>query len=132
LQIKKISDFQEIGKNIFCMVLKGGLFLYEQILILQTKKGLVIITGCAHPGIIHIIEEAQTKLKTPVYFVMGGFHLFRKKSCFINEIVRTFRSLSVKQVAPCHCSGEATLNKFKEIYCHDFYSIGTGSVLKIS
>ncbi len=132
LQVQKISDFQEVGKNVFSMVLKGGIFLHEQALILRMEKGLVIITGCAHPGIIEILEAAQKRLNAPLYFVLGGFHLFRKDRHFIEKIVTKFQTLQVKKAAPCHCSGEPTIAQFQEAYQDDFYKIGTGSTLTIS
>lgn len=132
LQVQKISDFQKVGKNVFSMVLKGGIFLYEQALIFQMEKGLAIITGCAHPGIIKILEAAQEKLNAPLYFVLGGFHLFRKDRHSIEKIVTKFQTLQVKKAAPCHCSGGPTIGQFQEAYQQDFYKVGTGSILTIS
>lgn len=131
LQIQKVSDFQEIEKNAFTMVLKGGFFLYEQFLILRSEKGLIIITGCAHPGIIRILEAAQKKLQAPIYLVLGGFHLFRKNCSIIEEIVDTFQALHVAKAAPCHCSGEKTIKKFQDAYQQNFFKLGTGSVLTL-
>lgn len=125
------SDFQQIDDGIFSMVLKAGFFLYEQILIVQTEKGLLIVTGCAHPGITHILEAAKAKLNAPIYYVLGGFHLFRKSSSFTKKIVDQFIDLGVKKVAPCHCSGKQTIEQFKEAYEQNFHRVGTGSVLKI-
>jgi 7,8-dihydropterin-6-yl-methyl-4-(beta-D-ribofuranosyl)aminobenzene 5'-phosphate synthase len=132
LQIQKVLDFQEIDKNLFSMVLKGGIFLYEQSLILQTEKGLIIVTGCAHPGIIKILESAQKRLKAPLYLILGGFHLFRKSSHFIEKTLNKFQDLGVKKVAPCHCSGELTIRRFQEVYKDNFYKIGTGSRLSLT
>ncbi len=132
LQIHKVSDFQEIEQNVFSMVLKGGVFLHEQSLILQTEKGLIVITGCAHPGITKILESAQKRLKAPLYLALGGFHLFRKSSHAIEEIVHQFQSLGVNRVAPCHCSGEVAIRKFQEAYQQGFYKVGTGLVLTLS
>lgn len=132
LQLQKVEDFVEIDENIFSMVLKGGLFLYEQFLILQTQKGLVIITGCAHPGIITIIKAAQKKMKKTIYFVLGGFHLFNKNAQFTKQIVSEFESLQVEKVAPCHCSGEKTIKQFQEVYKDCFYKVGAGTVLSFN
>lgn len=125
------SDFQQIDEGIFTMVLKGGLFLYEQVLILRTENGLVIVTGCAHPGITHILEAARAKLNAPIHFVLGGFHLFRKTSSFTGKIVNQFKAMGVKKVAPCHCSGKQTIEQFKEAYSQDFYRVSAGTVLKV-
>lgn len=131
LQTQKVSDFQEIEKNVFSLVLKGGFFLYEQSLVLKTENGLVVITGCAHPGIINILETAQKKFNAPIYLVLGGFHLFRKNCRFVENVVNKFQALGIKKVAPCHCSGKLTIGRFQEAYQEDFYKIGTGTVLTI-
>ena len=47
----------------------------EQSLIVKTSRGIVIITGCAHPGIVTIIREARKIAGEKVYLVVGGFHL---------------------------------------------------------
>ena len=131
LQIQKVVSFQEIDKNVFVMPLKGGIFLHEQSLIVQIEKGLIVMTGCAHPGITNIIKSAQKKLKAPIHLVLGGFHLFRKNSRFVEKIVNQFKALGVSKVAPCHCSGESAIDQFQKAYRQDFCKIGTGSILTI-
>ncbi|MBS0603731.1 MAG: MBL fold metallo-hydrolase [Verrucomicrobia bacterium] len=127
-----VQDFAELDKDVFSMVLKGGFLLHEQSLIFETAKGLVVITGCAHPGIVNIVETVHRWRAAPIYLVLGGFHLFKKDSGYIDEIVEKFQFLKVEKVAPCHCSGESTLKKFQKAYPNDFYKIGTGTVLTIS
>ncbi len=129
LQVETVVDFSQIGENIYSMVLKGGFFLYEQILILQKKEGLVVITGCAHPGIVDILKAAQEKLQRPIHLVLGGFHLFRKSAKVTQKIVEEFKALHVEKVAPCHCSGNKTIEQCQEAYKDRCYKIGTGSIL---
>lgn len=131
LHIQQVKDFQEIKKDIFSLVLKAGFFLYEQILILQMEKGLVAITGCAHPGIVNILKAAQDQLQKPIYFVLGGFHLFRKSSSFNEEVVKQFQTLGVKNVAPCHCTGDTTIALFEQAYLEHFHKMGAGSIIEI-
>jgi 7,8-dihydropterin-6-yl-methyl-4-(beta-D-ribofuranosyl)aminobenzene 5'-phosphate synthase len=131
LQVHKVKDFVDIDKNVYSMALKGGFFLHEQSLIIQIEKGLVIVTGCAHPGIVNIIESAQEKLKQPIYLALGGFHLFKNDRHFVEKLINKFQTLQVQKVAPCHCSGEKAIGQFQEAYLEDFYEVGTGSVLKL-
>lgn len=131
LNVQTVKGLTQIDKGVFSLVLRSGLFLHEQALILETDKGLVIITGCAHPGITTIVETAQKNLKRPVYLVVGGFHLFKKSCSFVNNIIDTFHSLGVKKVAPCHCSGEKAIKQFEKAYDRSFYKIGTGTILTI-
>lgn len=126
-----VNAFTELDSGIYSLVLKGGFRLYEQALILETQKGLVIITGCAHPGIIPLLETAQTHLKKPIYLVLGGFHLFRARKARIQKIIDRFKTLQVAIVAPCHCSGKRAIEQFKEAFQDHFYEIGTGTILTI-
>ena len=50
-------------------------FIKEQVLILRTPKGLIVITGCAHPGIVEMVKAAKESLEAPVLLIVGGFHL---------------------------------------------------------
>jgi 7,8-dihydropterin-6-yl-methyl-4-(beta-D-ribofuranosyl)aminobenzene 5'-phosphate synthase len=76
----------------------------EQALVIRTSKGLVIVTGCAHPGIVQIVEKAKEMFDEPVDLVMGGFHLGDKSDHQLNGIITAFRNLGVQKVAPCHCT----------------------------
>ena len=131
VQSQVIKKFHEIGDNIFCMPLRGGFFWHEQSLVLKTDKGLVILTGCAHPGVIRIIEKAKQRLNQPVHLILGGFHLFDKSERFIDDIVHQTNALQVKKVAPCHCSGPQAIRCFQELYDKNFYKIGVGTTLTI-
>lgn len=126
-----VDDFKRIDSGIYSLVLKGGFFLYEQALIIETQNGLVVITGCAHPGIIRLLQEAQKRLKQPIHLVLGGFHLFRSKQSQIDEIVNQFKALKVQIAAPCHCTGNLAIERFHQAFEDSFYKIGTGTVLTL-
>jgi 7,8-dihydropterin-6-yl-methyl-4-(beta-D-ribofuranosyl)aminobenzene 5'-phosphate synthase len=126
------SSFQEIDENACILSLKGGFLLYEQILLLSTSTGLVVITGCAHPGIVSILKEVKKRFPaTPIACVMGGFHLFDMSPTLTKKVVQDFQLLGVKRVAPCHCSGDHVIRQFQEAYTDNFLSVGTGSVIGI-
>ncbi|MEI8366148.1 MAG: hypothetical protein WCF65_06990 [Parachlamydiaceae bacterium] len=131
IQTKIVEDFTEIHSGVYSLALKGGFRLYEQSLILQIQKGLVIITGCAHPEIINLLETAQKRLKQPIHLVLGGFHLFRSKQSDIDQIIKRFKDLQVEIAAPCHCSGDIAIEKFRQAFKDNFYQIGTGTILTL-
>ena len=126
-----VENFKEIDSGVYSLVLKGGLFLYEQALLIETLKGLVVITGCAHPGIIQLLQEAQKRLKQPIHLVLGGFHLFRNKQRQIDEVVDQFKALKVQIAAPCHCTGSLAIERFRQAFQDSFYPIGTGTILTL-
>jgi 7,8-dihydropterin-6-yl-methyl-4-(beta-D-ribofuranosyl)aminobenzene 5'-phosphate synthase len=103
----------------------------EQALVVKTELGLVVITGCAHPGVVQMVEQAQDLFGGKVYLVMGGFHLSGKSIQELERIVDDFRRLEVEKVAPCHCTGDQAIRMFAEAYGDDFIAAGVGKVILI-
>lgn len=98
----------------------------EQSLIINSNRGLVVITGCAHPGIVHVVEKAKELMqKDSVYLVLGGFH-HPPMSC-----VKKFRKLRVEKVAPSHCTGDPVREAFRREYGKDFIEYGVGKIIAI-
>lgn len=108
-----------------------GRGIREQSLALVTRQGLVVITGCAHPGIVEIVAKAKEITGEEVYLAMGGFHLSGAGQGRIKAVIEEFRRLGVQRVAPCHCSGDLARSTFKELYGEDFILAGVGSRLEI-
>jgi len=108
-----------------------GTWIKEESLVLKTKKGLVIITGCAHPGIVNIIKKAKKLFKDDVYLVLGGFHLSGMSISKIKKIVEDFKDEKVEKVAPCHCSGDLARKLFEKVYGRNFIPAGCGKKIKI-
>ncbi len=109
-----------------------GTGIKEQSLVLDTEKGLVVITGCAHPGIANIVLSVKNQFSDKnIYLVMGGFHLFQTSEAEVHSIIKSFRDLDVQKVAPCHCTGDSARQLFKEEYGDDFIENGVGKIIAI-
>ena len=106
-----------------------GTSIIEQSLIIQTDKGLIVITGCAHPGIVKIVRKAKDVIKDDVLFVMGGFHLSGKSKTELENIIFDFKQLGVRYAAPTHCSGDNARQLFEKEYRENFINIGAGKVI---
>ncbi len=106
-------------------------WIKEQSLVLDTDKGLVLMTGCAHPRILHIISRVRDMFKKDIFMALGGFHLagFEKKE--IKEIIRGFRDSGIKKLGLGHCSGDEARALFYEEYKDDYVEIGVGKKIKI-
>jgi 7,8-dihydropterin-6-yl-methyl-4-(beta-D-ribofuranosyl)aminobenzene 5'-phosphate synthase len=107
-----------------------GTEIPEQALVLDTGEGTVVLTGCAHPGVIQMVKGAQAVSPGPPYLVMGGFHLMNASAEDLQGILREFRSLGVEHVGATHCSGELTVTTFREAYGEAFRTLGAGRVLR--
>ena len=103
----------------------------EQSLMLETARGLVVITGCAHPGVVGIVRRAKELTGQEVHLLLGGFHLRDASEAEITEIIDAFRQMGVEKVAPCHCSGNVARRLFGEAYGTDFIPAGVGSRLEV-
>jgi 7,8-dihydropterin-6-yl-methyl-4-(beta-D-ribofuranosyl)aminobenzene 5'-phosphate synthase len=84
------------------------LVLDEQAFIVDVKdKGLVVITGCGHPGIVNICHYARRLTRDrPLYAVMGGFHLNGPVfEPLIPRVLDDLGALAPSVIVPAHCTG---------------------------
>lgn len=136
VQLKKVEQLDQIDAEVSLLVLKGSYWfctsIYELSLLLHTAKGIVIITGCAHPGILKIIEKTKELFSDQkIHLVLGGFHLHRSWSCTSAKVVQKFKELGVEKVAPCHCAGQTAIQQFKEVFEEDCIDTETGTVIEV-
>ena len=103
-----------------------GTAIKEQSLILSTAKGLVMVTGCVHPGVVNIVKEARGLTGMEVHLVLGGFHLGGASENVILSVIERFMELGVGKVAPCHCSGDRARALFKAEFGKDYVEAGVG------
>jgi 7,8-dihydropterin-6-yl-methyl-4-(beta-D-ribofuranosyl)aminobenzene 5'-phosphate synthase len=103
----------------------------EQSLVLRTDRGLTVITGCAHPGIVKILDSVYAHFRQRIYLVLGGFHLFGKRRSTLEGILEDFRRLGVEKVAPCHCTGETAQNLFQEAYTSNRIKLKIGDAISV-
>jgi 7,8-dihydropterin-6-yl-methyl-4-(beta-D-ribofuranosyl)aminobenzene 5'-phosphate synthase len=106
----------------------------EQAIVLNVEgKGLVILTGCGHQGIINTIMYAQKLTKeTRVYFVMGGFHLTGALfEPLIDRTVAEMKKFAPQMVVPTHCTGWKAMSTFAREMPNEFVlnSVGTKYLL---
>jgi 7,8-dihydropterin-6-yl-methyl-4-(beta-D-ribofuranosyl)aminobenzene 5'-phosphate synthase len=125
-----IKSYQKILTNVYSTGIISG-WINEQGLILDSDKGIVLLTGCAHPRIVNIIETVKDTTKKEIYLVFGGFHLSGFDNQEIKEIIRSFKKLGVKKTGPSHCSGKEARELFSEFYGEDYMPIGVGTKISI-
>lgn len=122
----RVDSFTQINETMFSAgELKGN--IPEQSLVVRSARGLVVITGCAHPGIVRIIEHIKLLFPyEPIYLAMGGFHLKSETTQNIEKIVKTIQDYGLQKIAPSHCTGEAAILIFKNRFGEDFIESGVG------
>lgn len=107
-----------------------GVEIVEQSLLIDTPQGLIVVTGCSHPGIVNILKRAKEVVNRPVNLVFGGFHLGNKSDAEVREIVAAFKAMNVEQCGATHCTGDRQIAAFREAYGAKFVTLGTGKIIE--
>lgn len=106
-----------------------GTSVVEQSLIVETARGLVVVTGCAHPGIVEIVRRAAAQGE--IDLVIGGFHLRDRSRGDVQVVIEDLLALGVRRVAPCHCTGAEATVEFEAAFGSGLVPCGVGSVITI-
>lgn len=102
----------------------------EQALVLDTTNGTILLTACAHPGIVELTREAATLSDRPVRLVMGGFHLMDTPPDSIATIIADLCDLGVTHAAPTHCTGGYAISQFINTFGNNSIRLGVGRTLE--
>ena len=129
VQTAVIQDPALICKSVYSTG-ELGTWIKEQSLIIHTDKGILVITGCAHPGIVKIVKTAKTLIRDDVLLLMGGFHLAGTSKPVIEGIISKIKRLGVRYAGPCHCSGDLARQLFKIEYGNNYIDVGVGRIIK--
>lgn len=114
-RVIEVFEAQKVYENIYTTGELGGK-IKEQCLVLQSKKGNIVLTGCAHPGLETIIQKS--KEFGDIYAVIGGFH---------DSNVDILKGIPL--IVPCHCSQK--IDEIKNKMPESFRECKTGYSLKI-
>jgi 7,8-dihydropterin-6-yl-methyl-4-(beta-D-ribofuranosyl)aminobenzene 5'-phosphate synthase len=122
LQYKEIEDEKELVPD--------PLVNDDQAVVVNIKqKGLVIVTGCGHAGIINTINYVKKVTKiNKVFAVLGGFHLtggIYEKS--IEPTIKELKKADPKYIIPCHCTGWKATNRIIEAMPERFIQTSVGT-----
>ncbi|MGD9379312.1 MAG: MBL fold metallo-hydrolase [candidate division WOR-3 bacterium] len=105
-----------------------GIPFSEQALVLENNDGLYVVTGCAHPGIVEIVERVRRMFpEQAIALVAGGFHLVGKTDEQIRGISARLQELGVKRIAPSHCTGQSAMRIFEKEWGEQYLRLYLGN-----
>ena len=89
-------------------------FIGEQAIVLNAKgKGLVVLSGCAHRGIVNTVKQAQAMTgMEKVHAIIGGFHLTGAKPEVIQRTIGDIKAIRPDYIVPAHCTGFEAIAAF--------------------
>ena len=111
---------------------RQGRGIREQGLVVDVAgRGLVVLTGCAHPGVIRMLKAARRVFRQrPLYGVMGGFHISGREEG--EALAEELAAMGLRLVSPCHCTGDAAREALRRVLGDEVYrENGAGTVISI-
>jgi 7,8-dihydropterin-6-yl-methyl-4-(beta-D-ribofuranosyl)aminobenzene 5'-phosphate synthase len=135
------ANFQLIDKNIeivpgmYLIALvsdkPGTLELRELSLAVRTPDGLVLVVGCSHPGVEHIVQEASA-IDPHINLLLGGLHQIQAPDPEVERIARVLHDqYKLDRIAPGHCTGEPEFAALKKTFGDHYLYAGVGSVVDL-
>ncbi len=131
VRLLQVERPQLICQNVYSTG-QMGTRIPEQALVVRTERGLVVLTGCAHPGVVRMVEKVRALHEEEILLVMGGFHLGWAQTSEIKQIIRALKDLGVRYVAPTHCSGDKARTLFHERFGAHYLSVGVGKTITLA
>jgi 7,8-dihydropterin-6-yl-methyl-4-(beta-D-ribofuranosyl)aminobenzene 5'-phosphate synthase len=106
-------------------------FDHEMVTVLEQENGLVILTGCAHNGVLNMIEATRELLPgKKILAVVGGFHLHHEEGREIRDIGNVLLEMDIPAVYTGHCTGEDATDALAEILGKRLHRLYTGLVIE--
>ncbi len=108
-EIPRKTDYEEIPSSYYTVegeTLKRDLLLDDQALVIETEKGLIVVTGCCHSGLVNTLTYVKGLFHgEQIYGVIGGFHMVNASDKRVKETIKELTELNPLVIVPMHCTG---------------------------
>jgi 7,8-dihydropterin-6-yl-methyl-4-(beta-D-ribofuranosyl)aminobenzene 5'-phosphate synthase len=134
-EVPRQTNFEKTDPRLFSEMdgaMTNDLFLDDQSLILNTDKGIVLILGCAHSGMINIINHVINKMgKEKFHSILGGTHLDFLTPEQLEGSIKSLKRMEIGKIGVSHCTGMKAAFRLQQEF-GDRFSYGcVGSVLEV-
>jgi len=135
-EVERVVDFEKQGIGTYNI--ENGKVVSDRIIddisiVVNIKnKGLFIVSGCSHSGIVNIIKHAvKITGVDKVYGLIGGLHLIKADNVRINKTVEALMEMDLQLVVAGHCTGLNALSKLSNAFKERFQLLHSGKVIEI-
>jgi 7,8-dihydropterin-6-yl-methyl-4-(beta-D-ribofuranosyl)aminobenzene 5'-phosphate synthase len=134
-EVPRKTSFERLDPKLFTETdgkTNPDVFLDDQSLILNTERGLLVILGCAHSGIINILNHVINKTgKDKFYAIVGGTHLDFLAPEQLEESIKVLRKIQIERIGASHCTGMRGALRLHQEFGDRFFYGHVGSTLNI-
>jgi 7,8-dihydropterin-6-yl-methyl-4-(beta-D-ribofuranosyl)aminobenzene 5'-phosphate synthase len=134
-EIPRHTEYEKIDPEL--LVKEGGKLLPDPLrddlaLILKAQKGLVVILGCGHSGMINTLHHARKITGVEqIHMVVGGTHLIHASREQMDLTGAELKRLGVHKIGVSHCTGLPAAAKLSQQFGDNFFFNNTGNVITI-
>ncbi len=127
-------DFEEINPSFF--IKENGKFSRDNfedeiVLVIKTDQGLVVLSGCAHRGIVNTVSYVAEYFNENIYAVIGGTHLVSASENRLTKTVNELQKFDPNYLIFGHCNGFDALCRFKKEFKNKFQMLESGKEMTI-
>jgi 7,8-dihydropterin-6-yl-methyl-4-(beta-D-ribofuranosyl)aminobenzene 5'-phosphate synthase len=134
-EVPRQTNFEKADPRLFSEMdgaVTNDLFLDDQSLILDTDKGIVLILGCAHSGMINVIHHVVNKMgKEKFHSILGGTHLDFLTPEQLEESIKSLKTMEIGKIGVSHCTGMRAAFRLQQEFGDQFFYGCVGSVLEV-
>ncbi|MBG0788855.1 MAG: MBL fold metallo-hydrolase, partial [Anaerolineaceae bacterium] len=106
-------------------------FEHELVTVLEGERELVVLTGCAHNGVLNMIEGAGDTLPDkPIRAVVGGFHLNAEPQPTVFAVAKTLQEMDIPEIYTGHCTGDLQTDILAMVLGERLHRLHTGMVME--
>ena len=134
-EVPRMTSFEKGDAKLFAE--SGGNlipdpFLDDQSLVIESPKGLVLLLGCAHSGMINILEYIFEKTgRDQVYAILGGTHLDFASPLQVEETIAALKKYKVEHIGVSHCTGLKAASRLSTEFRESFFFGQVGETLEV-
>ena len=128
------TDFEILNKKFYIKQNKQYIsddFSDEIVLAVKVEKGLVVILGCSHVGVVNILKTIIKRTGMPIYCVVGGSHLIEADELRLNNTIEFLKENDIQVLSLSHCTGENAVRSFQREFGNKFVYNNTGNVINV-
>lgn len=136
-EVPRITEY-EIGDNYQVVKSENGYvkdqLLDDQSVVIETEKGLFIILGCCHSGIINTLTYITKKIgQSRINTIIGGTHLGLLCNEQRDKSIQALKSFDIERIGVSHCTGQKTAAQLAQVFGDRFFycNVGTSVMCEI-